>query len=474
LLTLTLPPLGWWPLGPVGVAVLALVLLQSGWRGRLVLGLGAGLGLYGPGLWWATEFHAVGWVLLVVVESLLFAGAVGLARWPVALPPALVVLEAVRGHWPFGGLPLAGLDLGQVNGPLLGSARVGTYLCVVGVMATAGVGLAQAARRRVVPAVVGLGLAVLAALSGSMAPDGKPAGTVAVAAVQGGGERGVRAVDSDEAAVLDRHLAASRRIEPGAAALILWPEDVIDLDGEFAGSAEERAVASLARELGATVVVGVVEEVDGDPPRFRNASVVFGPDGAVVDRYDKVHRVPFGEYVPFRSVVDKVADVSAIPRDALAGRGAGAVDTAAGRMAVTISYEVYFADRARSGVAAGGRLLLVPTNASSYTTSQVPSQEVAVARVRAVETGRWTVQAAPTGYSAVIDHRGRVRAQGTLGSAEVLTRTVGLRTGRTLAVRLGETPAVVAAGAILALPWVRFGARQRPVRSFPRARIRRS
>ncbi|MGH9224219.1 MAG: apolipoprotein N-acyltransferase, partial [Acidimicrobiales bacterium] len=137
---MTLPPLGWWPLGPVGVAVLAWVLVQCGWRGRLVLGLGAGLGLYGPGLWWAVEFHAVGWVLLVVVESLLFAGAVALVSRPVALPAALVLMEAVRGHWPLGGLPLAGLDLGQVNGPFLGAARVGTYLLVVGAMAAAGVG----------------------------------------------------------------------------------------------------------------------------------------------------------------------------------------------------------------------------------------------------------------------------------------------------------------------------------------------
>jgi apolipoprotein N-acyltransferase len=182
--------------------------------------------------------------------------------------------------------------------------------------------------------------------------------------------------------------------------------------------------------------------------------VVIAPDGAVLDRYDKVHRVPFGEYVPLRSLLDGIVDVSTIPRDALAGRGAAQVDTPHGRMAVTISYEVFFADRARSGVTAGGRLLLVPTNASSYTTSQVPSQEVAVARMRAVETGRWTVQAAPTGHSAVIDHRGRVHAQSGLGSPAVLSETVGLRTGRTLAVSLGEAPVVVLAGLSLAIGWL--------------------
>ena len=454
LLTLTLPPVGWWPLGPVGVAVLAWALVQRGWRGRLLLGLGAGFGLYGPGLWWAVEFHAVGWVALVVVEALLFMAAVAVCPQPAALPAALVLLEAGRGHWPFGGLPLAGLDLGQVNGPFLGSARVGTYLCVVGVMATCGLGLAQAARRRVVPAAAALVLAFVAAVSGAMAPDGRPSGSLAVAAVQGGGVRGLRAVDADPKAVVEAHLAASRRIPPGSVALVLWPEDVVDLEGALSGTAEEAALAALARDLRVTLVAGVVEEVDGDPPRFRNAAVVFGPDGTIVDRYDKVHRVPFGEYVPYRSLLDRVADLSDVPRDALAGRGAAQVDTGAhGRMAVTISYEVFFADRARSGVQAGGRLLLVPTNASSYTTSQVPSQEVAVARVRAVETGRWVVQAAPTGYSAIVDQRGRVRQQGGLGSPAVLSETVGLRDGRTLAVRLGEGPMVVLGLAVLGVLW---------------------
>lgn len=124
-------------------------------------------------------------------------------------------------------------------------------------------------------------------------------------------------------------------------------------------------------------------------------------------------------------------------------------------MAVTISYEVFFAERARSGVRAGGRLLLVPTNASSYTTAQVPSQEVAVARLRAVETGRWTVQAAPTGYSAVIDHRGRVQERSGLGSPAVLQRSVGLRTGQTLAIRLGGAPVVVLSAALLGAMAVR-------------------
>ncbi|MEW6152733.1 MAG: apolipoprotein N-acyltransferase, partial [Actinomycetota bacterium] len=307
------------------------------------------------------------------------------------------------------------------------------------------------------PAAACLGVVTALAALGVVAPDGHDQGPLSVAAVQGGGPRGLRAVDSDPRRVFDAHLEASRRlVVPGSVDLVLWPEDVVDVDHTFAGSPEEAELSELARELGATVVAGVVEEEAGragEAGRFRNAAVVFGPDGAVVSRYDKVHRVPFGEYVPWRSFLDGLVDLSAVPRDAVAGEGAAVVGSPHGRLAVVISYEVFFADRARSGVTAGGRLLLVPTNASSYTTEQVPAQEVAVARLRAVETGRWTVQAAPTGYSVIVDHRGRVVVQGGLGGQEVLAAEVRLRSGLTLASRAGDWPVLVLAGLVFGLSW---------------------
>ncbi|HJV09171.1 MAG TPA: apolipoprotein N-acyltransferase, partial [Acidimicrobiales bacterium] len=274
--------------------------------------------------------------------------------------------------------------------------------------------------------------------------------------VQGGGPRGVRAVTRDPGPVFDRHLEATRAGVRGPVDLVLWPEDVVDVEGEIAGQPEGRTMAALADSLDTTLVAGVVQDEPDD--RFRNSAVPWGPDGAMYQRYDKVHRVPFGEYVPARGLFERIADLSAVPRDALVGKGPAVLDTPAGRLGVVISYEVFFPDRARSAVRAGGRVVLVPTNASSYRDEQVPAQEVAVARLRAVETGRWVVQAAPTGYSAVIDHRGRVRQQGGLGGEEVLVAGVDLRTGRTLFVSFGSAPWVVLAlgGLVLSkVEWLR-------------------
>lgn len=473
LMAASLPPWGWWPLAPAGAAVLVASLRDRPWSSRLLAGAAAGLGLYGPGLWWMTEFSAPGYVATTLLE----AGIVGLAMVAVpsrggrlvAFPAALLLADALHGHWPFGGLPLAGIALGQAAGPLAPAARLGGHLLLVGLVGTAGAALAALAecvrarpRRLPLSALAGLAGVVATAVLGAVTPAGTPLGPLRVAAVQGGGRRGLRAVLADPRGVLDAQVAASSRVRPPVD-LVVWPEDVVSVDGPLAGSPEEATVAGVARALRATTVAGVVEDVPGEegvsgsaapaarPGRFRNAAVAWAPDGRVIDRYDKVHRVPFGEYVPLRKVISHLVDLSAVPRDAVAGTGPGLLDTPAGPLGVVISYEVFFADRARAAVRAGGELLLVPTNASSYTTSQVPTQELAAARLRALETGREVVQAAPTGFSAVVDPHGKVRRRSRLGLAQVVQTTVTRRGNQTPATRLGEAPVVVAAAAALAL-----------------------
>jgi apolipoprotein N-acyltransferase len=273
-----------------------------------------------------------------------------------------------------------------------------------------------------------------------------------VAAVQGGGVRGLRAVDADPAGLFQAHVDASSLVTTPVD-LVVWPEDVIDLDHELDGSPEDGVLADLARRLQTTLVAGIVEDVDFS--HFRNAAVVYSPNGTVIGRYDKVHRVPFGEYVPGRGLIEHLVNLNAIPRDAIPGHGPGFVQTPAGPLGVLISYEVFFADRARAAVRAGGDVLLVPTNASSYQSSQVPTQELAAARLRAIETGRDVVQAGPTGYSALIDSRGHVITRSTLGHRAVEEGTVERRHGQTPYTRAGDLPVEALALVILAVSWWR-------------------
>ncbi|MHB8670755.1 MAG: apolipoprotein N-acyltransferase [Acidimicrobiales bacterium] len=465
LLALSLPPFGWWISAWVGAALLAVgVRAAPSWRARLGLGWSCGLGVFIVGLWWMQEFSLPGAIIAVPLEAAFWALAVAVLprgrRGVWGLPAVLVLAEAARDRVPFGGVPLGGVDLGQVGGPLAVTARLGGHLLLVGLISAIGVGLAEVRMRwrddrhppgglvRVAAGgmvgVVGLVGLVLGARA---MPAGRVVGSVRAAVVQGGGPRGLRSVDRDPSIVEEAQFAASATVQPPVD-LVLWPEDVIHV-ARLAGSASDLRLAGLANRLGAPVVAGVVE--DAGPTHFANLAVLWSPRTGLAGVYRKVHRVPFGEYVPFRSLLSRLVDLHLVPADAEVGHGPGVL---AGRLGVAVSYEVFFADRARAAARAGGELLLVPTNAASFRTGQVPAQELGAARLRAIETGRDVLQAAPTGYSAVVRSDGRVLARSGLGRRQVILATVHRRSGLTPYVRFGDAPVVGLSLVALAFRWM--------------------
>ena len=449
------PPWGFWPLAFVGIVLLDRAI--AGARGIVRLGRSwiVWAALLFPSLWWMQDLTAPGYVVACVFYAGILATGTMLApdgpgRF-VALGGGVILAEWVRFRWPFGGVPLSNLAVGQVAGPLAPMLRVGGALFVVGMTVVAGAAVSAALKR--CWAVAG-GLAALTAvvlLSSLVAPDGSATGTTLdVALVQGGGPQGTRAVDTEEGIVLERHLAASEELE-GPVDLVLWPEDVVDV-ATFAGSDEEGQLRDLARANDATFVAGVI--ADDGPDRFRNWAVVFGPDGEEVGRYEKVERVPFGEWVPLRSLLEPLAGGALPARDAAVGEGPAAVDTPVGHLGVSISWEIFFGERARDAVRAGGEIIVNPTNGASFSGTQVQTQQVASSRMRAIETGRWVLQIAPTGFTAVVDPDGDVRQRTSVSEREILYDTVGLRRGRTLYVRFGDVPALALAALLLAAGWV--------------------
>jgi len=466
LIALSLPPWGWWPLGLAGAGLLYARIEGLRLRRRLWSGWCAGIGCYGPGLMWARAFNWYGALVLILLEALFLAAAAGLTPprrgRALAFVGASTLAEFARMTWPFGGLPLGGASLGQAGGPLVQLARLGGPLLLTAAVWAGGVVVATAvlrARRRPAPlrpaGALALSLVLLVAL-GVVAPDGgPPVRTLRVALVQGGGVRGLSQEQVPAATVFDAQVAASNSIGFSARPpqVILWPEDVIALDGPLAGSPQAAFVRALARRVHGTVVAGVTVPATGG--RFRNEIVAWGPNGAIAATFEKVHRVPFGEYVPFRAFVSHLADLSAVPEDAIPGQGTGLLRTPAGPLGTLVSFEVFYASRSHSSVRAGAELLIVPTNTSSYVAAQVPTQEVAADVIQAVETGRDLVQAAPTGYSTVVSARGAVRQRSVLGRRQVLSATVALRRGFTPYDHWGDLPVLVLAAGALVLGWVR-------------------
>lgn len=468
---LSLPPWGWWPLAVIGVAMfeIALSSAPAGRARRAGAGFAFGAAWMFPGMGWMWFLTAPGYV----VAGLLFAGLHALAaavtptgRWSLlGRPAAHATVEGLRLFVPFGGVPLATIAIGQAGGPLLGVARIGGVILLSWVVLQAGVlvGAALVDRfrrpetaRLAAAALVGvIGVVALAAV----APRGAPTGqTLRIAVVQGGGPQGTLAIESNAREVTDRHLVATATIPAGSVDLVLWPENTIDVV-EFASSVERAELAAEAARIGAPIAAGVTEDVapgeaGTDPDGaggFTNAQVVVTADGEVMSRYDKVRRVPFGEYVPLRGTLAALgAPVHQVPRDAIAGVGPAVLDLPDGtRLAVVISWEVFFGQRARDGVRAGGSALLNPTNGSSYTGTILQTQQVASSRLRAVEFGRWVVQAAPTGFSAFVTPDGEVQQRTAVSEQAVITQRIGLRTGTTWFAALGPVPFLVLACTVL-------------------------
>jgi len=480
---LSLPPIGWWPLGPVGLAGLCWSLGRAGARLRFACGALFGAGLLAPGLWWLLGFTGPGYPIAVVVLAAVYgAGAAlvprGPGRWA-AFPAAVAGAELTVDMWPFGGVPMAELSQGQALGPLLGVARLAGAVGVTAAAALAGAGLCALvewrSRRGTSPwtAVACLAAAVVVAVGGALAPDGgAPVGTLNVAAVQGGGPRGVRAALSGNAdRVFQAQVTAEAQVSPPVD-LVVWPENVLELSGPLDGSGDDSTMRELAAEIGAPIVAGVTVPVGTS--YFLNEVFAWSPGGGRTGPVVKVHRVPFGEWIPLRGLLRHLADLSAVPRDEIGGHGGGVLGVPSpkvGPVAVLISYEVFFDERVLSGVRGGGRLVVVPTNASSYVSSQVPSMEVAAARLRAVGTGRDLAQAAPTGFSALVDHRGRVLARSGLGTAAVLDGRLSLRRGFTVFDHAGLwlDRGLVLAGLVAGLLAGALRRRARPLPDGPRA-----
>ncbi|HWC67776.1 MAG TPA: apolipoprotein N-acyltransferase [Acidimicrobiales bacterium] len=459
LVAASMPPWGWWPLAFAGIAILDRLVAGRSRRSRATRAFLFGLGWFAAGMVWMLSFTIPGYLAAIAVYAGYLAAATAIApagrwRW-LGLPAALTLAEALRFCFPFGGVPLASLGIAQVAGPLATPARLGGVLLITWLTFQIGCGLSALFERRLLPAAVAAGLMLTALLAAAIAPSGEDTGrTIRMALVQGGGEQGTSALEVPPELVFQRHLAATATIEDPVD-VVVWPENIVDVnDLLFAESAEREAIAAEAARLQAPILVGVTEDV-GD--RFLNAQVVIAPDGEITDRYEKVRRVPFGEYLPLRGLLEAInaPGIDQLGRDAVAGTGPAVLELPDGtRLGVAISWEIFFGGRVRDGVEAGGEIVTNPTNGASYEGTIVQTQQVAASRLRALETGRWVAQVSPTGFSAFVSPSGDVHHRTTITEQEVIRRDVPMRTGRTWYVRLGELPwvavfALVLSGALL-------------------------
>jgi apolipoprotein N-acyltransferase len=448
LAVVALPPIHFWPaLIPAFAGLLWMIEGRRGWRPAFVTGWLFGLGYFTAGFYWIanallTKPEQFGWLAPVAVVGLaalqaLFPGmAAALTRISGAggAGRVLVFAGAWAGcewmrSWAFSGFPwnLIGSVWTASDAMIQVTAVVGAYglgLFTVAAAAMPAVLAGGTARRGHRWTAVGCGFAVLLALwIGGLVRLQVAGEAEAVPGVR------LRLVQPSipqklkwKAELLDRHLATQMRMGMGPAeeapTHVFWGETAASL---FLGEdAERRAVIGEFTPPGGLTITGTLRRTPpGVPFRVWNSLVAVDDRGDIVATYDKSHLVPFGEYVPFRSVL-KFAKVTAGSTDFSSGSGRTTLRLPGlPPVSPLICYEIIFPGHVVDGQDRPDWLLNL-TNDSWYGRSSGPYQHLAAARLRAVEEGLPLVRVANNGISAIVDPYGRVIAQLGLGAQGVV------------------------------------------------------
>ena len=472
-LVLAFPPFDLWPLAIVGVAGLALVTRGRTAKRAAWLGLVCGLAFFVPLLHWSGVYVGpIPWLLLAVSQAAFFAPLAaatalvrGLPAWPVWAAALWVAEESIRDRVPFGGFPWGRLAFSQPEGAFTAYAAIGGAPLVTFAVALAGCLLARAATptkpvsgRANRSRVFALAMAAAVAAGGlalhpTLPTDGD---TTVVAVVQGNVPRLGLDFNSQREQVLLNHVKATvdlaARVHAGTApkpAVVIWPENSSDIDPLADPDASDQ-IDRAARAIGAPILVGAVLDGPGDDQR-RNAGIVWEPNTGPGATYVKRHPVPFGEYIPLRSLARAVSDkVDLVPRDMVAGDKPGALRIGPVTVGDVICFEVAYDDIVRDATTHGGDILVVQTNNATFGRTGETYQQLAMSRLRAVEHGRTVVVAATSGISAVIAPDGSLRWSTSIFTPAVYDQAVTIRPGHTLATRLGASPELLLTAMALA------------------------
>jgi apolipoprotein N-acyltransferase len=484
-------------LAPLGPAALALAVRGQRARSGLWLGLVFGLAFFVPLLSWTGIYVGpVPWLALAIWEAVhlaLLGGALALTSrlrlWPVWMAALWVTDEALRGRFVLDGFPWGRLGFSQTEGPLLALAAYGGVpvvsfaVALTGtLLAWAGLALVRAWRASsdvgargpaVRTAALAVGAVLAVPLAGALAwlplpgpslTDGGPTATVAV--IQGDVPRAGLDFNAQRRAVLDNHVqrtlelaaqvSAGKRPRPDA---VIWPENSSDID-PYSNADAARQIDRAASAIGAPILVGAV--VEGPGENVSNTAIVWDPEDGPGDTYVKRHPVPLAEYVPARSFFRFFSEkVDLVRRDFVAGDEVGVLDVGGVRLGDLICFEVVYDGLVHDVVDAGAGMIVVQTNNATFGYTDESAQQLAMSRLRAVESGRIVVVAATSGISAIVAPDGTIERSSTLFTPAVFVEEIAQRHSMTVAQRLGAAPewvlAAIGAAALGAAagPWQR-------------------
>jgi len=472
----------------IALIPLLIAMEESSPKQAFRIGLTCGISAYAIILYWLnivfTQYGQLPWavsiplyLLLVLWLALFYSLSTFIARMgelagikaAFTLPVAWVAFDFIRsflfsgfawgmlGHSQFRTLPLIQIaDLAGVYGI--------TLLIV----------LANIVLHRALRAVSGAGVpypvksaaVILILLSGTLfygfsslnEPEAVNSKPLRVALIQGNIPQDVKWSADFREHTIDTYLRLTRDASKGGVDLVVWPESAMPFFFQDEPLQAER-LRSLAREINACILFGSpAHELRNGKSVFLNSAFMISPRGETIGRADKMHLVPFGEYVPLGNILTFINKLVVGIGDFAPGEHAVVLDTGSTKLGVQVCYEVIFPELARQYVQAGARVLVAITNDAWFGRSSAPYQHLAISTFRAIETRTPLIRAANTGITAIVDQNGHISTMTGLFVEAFRTGEIQPGSGTSLYLTIGDTPAwlcVLLTAGVTLLIWIK-------------------
>ena len=484
------PIFAWIALTPL---IVTLFELHHSWpafrrRRAFVLGFVAGLAYFGGTVYWTgtvvSQFGGLSTPIGVIVAGLLVAylslfpalfalclGWLGAkyGRRAILLAPAVWVTTELGRTYFWSGFPW--LLLGYSQTTVLPVAQFASVVGVFGMSAlvslvSAALAYIAVSRSRASMVTVAATAAALIVITtwgnrrlenDTLVDQGRP---VRVALIQGNIPQDQKWDVAHAGPILNTYLSMTREAAAKGAQLVIWPESSTPfpfLDDKAGG---ER-IRALVRETGIELLLGS-DQVDHQSKAYHNAAFLVRKDGNVAAVYQKMHLVPFGEFVPLQQVLFFVGPLVEQAGSFAPGLEMVMLPTSHGPISTAICYEIVFPRLVGESVGRGSQLLTTITNDAWYGHSSAPYQHFLQASMRAIEQGRYLARAANTGISGFVDPYGRVLQKTDIFERAILVGDVRLLDVPTIYGRIGDLFAYICAAltlvALIFAPRRRLGA----------------
>ena len=367
--------------------------------------------------WSSTFVGSVPWLILALGLAVFYLPLSLVSRWGMSSYPLIyILLEEVRNRFPFGGFGWVRIAYTQADAPYSKIAAIGGASALSALTVLLGLILFHAVNKKWSK------IAVLPFLFLFIPINVSAFATTNVLMIQGNVPQMGLDFNSRAKAVFNNHfertqseLKANSNVD-----FVLWPENSVDVD-PFQNKDVKQALDSIQKPL---IIGAIVEKGDS----ILNTSILWG--GELPPTYVKQHLTPFGEYIPLRSLASTISPYTDRVKDFESGNGQVFFSVKEAVIAPVICFELVD-DELLHKAAVSSNILAVQTNSATFGMSAESAQQLEMTRVRAIEHGRSIVSVSTTGYSAIIDSKGKVLQKTSMGTADSIRAEVGLINGTT-------------------------------------------